>query len=610
MRQAGHINTRVLKTERDRICNNLRKTTQFLMPAVHFPTPPGEYDIYPTFNIGTGKVKLGFPALAQMIASHSQVIIDGYIGIIWDDFRQQLDKELKRLGVIANWIDVATAMLDEKLIESIIAPYLGEDDPLFGRLYPGSLADFFDPAQIHSLQPDPSYKVNILYGCGSALAGWKGLLVYVDIPKVEIQYRSRAGCVKNLGLKKIIPPKPQYKRFYYVDWVVLNKHKAKLLPNIDVIVDGQRPEEPAIAAAQDLRRALEKMSQNYFRVRPWFEPGPWGGRWILEHIRGISTDVPNYAWSYELIVPENGLIFASDNHLLEVSFDMLMYQEYLNVLGNYAERFKYEFPIRYDFLDTFDGGNLSIQCHPREEYIQQHFGESFTQDEAYYILDCKPGARVFLGFKEGIEPHEFRQALENSILYNQPVDIERFVNVEPSHKHDLFLIPGGTIHASGVNNLVLEISSTTYYYTFKMYDWLRLDLDGEPRALNIHRAFDNLYFERQGSVIKQEHIARPCLIACGNGWQLFHLPTHRNQFYDVHRLEFNTAVELQTDGSPQVMNLVEGKTVILETGNNLRQRFNYAETFVVPAAAETFRLISENNMPVKVVKTFLKKTAQ
>ncbi|MCX7766842.1 MAG: transcriptional regulator, partial [Candidatus Sumerlaeia bacterium] len=195
MRRTEHIDNQALKNEQEQIYSTLRKTTQFLMPAIHFPTPPGEYDIYPTFNIGTGKIKLGFSALARTIASHSQVIIDGYIGIIWDDFRQRLDRELRVLGVTANWIDVAEAMLEENLIESRVAPYLGGDDPLFGRLYPGELADFFNPDKIHSLQPNPSYKLNIIYGCGAALAGWKGLLVYVDIPKVEIQYRSRAGCV-------------------------------------------------------------------------------------------------------------------------------------------------------------------------------------------------------------------------------------------------------------------------------------------------------------------------------------------------------------------------------------------------------------------------------
>jgi mannose-6-phosphate isomerase class I len=348
------------------------------------------------------------------------------------------------------------------------------------------------------------------------------------------------------------------------------------------------------------------MSHNYFRVRPWFEPGPWGGQWMKEHIPGLVKNVPNYAWSFEMIAPEQGLVLERDGNLLEISFDLLMAHDAQAILGEHANRFGQQFPIRFDFLDTFSGGNLSVQCHPRPSYIRKQFGEDFTQDETYYIFDCKPEAKVYLGFQDDIDPAEFRSSLEKSFRDGTPVEIERFVKMMPSEKHRLFLIPNGTIHCSGTDNLVLEISATPYIFTFKMYDWLRLDLQGKPRPLNIQRAFDNLYFERRGQAVERELIAKPILIEEGADWQVFHLPTHPSHFYDVHRIEFNTSVNVNTDGSPHLLMLVEGTSLYLETDNGKRQRFNYAETFIVPAAADSYTLINEGTAPLKVIKAYLK----
>jgi mannose-6-phosphate isomerase class I len=431
------------------------------------------------------------------------------------------------------------------------------------------------------------------------------------VPKNEIQFRSRAESVSNLGKSTPGHPKQMYKRYYFVDWVVLNRHKAELLPAIDLLIDAQRPDTIVFMTGENMRDALTDMSTNYFRVRPWFEPGAWGGQWMKQRIPQLAQDVPNYAWSFELITPENGLMFESSSLLLELSFDFLMYHDHHAVLGDSAERFAYEFPVRFDFLDTFDGGNLSLQCHPQTGFIKRQFGESFSQDETYYILDCEADAQVYLGFQEGISPADFRQALEQSASGNCPdrVDVERFVQLLPAKKHELFLIPAGTIHCSGKNNLILEISATPYIFTFKMYDWLRLDLDGKPRPLNIERAFENLRFDFQGEMVGEELVSKPVLLSESDGCRLIHLPTHQDHFYAIERYEIEAkhSVSVNTDNSFQVMSLVEGNSIVLETANGMRHRFNYAETFVVPAGARYFQLVNDTQTTVKVINCFMKK---
>ena len=128
----------------------------------------------------------------------------------------------------------------------------------------------------------------------------------------------------------------------------------------------------------------------------------------------------------------------------------------------------------------------------------------------------------------------------------------------------------------------------------------------KPRPMNIERAFENLNFSRGGESVKAELISQPVLLEAGTDWRVLHLPTHADHFYDIQRVEFHTSFEAHTRNACHVIALVEGTSVLLETSGGLRQRCNFAETFVVPAAAGAYRLVNEGAGEAKVIRAFVR----
>jgi predicted NBD/HSP70 family sugar kinase/mannose-6-phosphate isomerase class I len=622
-------------------CPPRRMTNQALLPKRAPLMEPSRYNIYPFETLGGGHIFSGYAGLARWISHRETILIDGYIGIDWAGLRSRLSQEFRRLGVKVLWYETSAFMKPAEEIEVMVAPFLGSGDSVWGTRTTLTLSDFFRQ-ELGDLAPAMGEGhcgaggcCNIVLGIGAGLCGLDAPVLYVELPKNEIQYRMRAGSAGNLGRAGNLDSaatgtqsQPEmYKRSYFVDWVVLNRHRQQIKTRIAVVADGQWGDDVNWALASSVRQGLDKMAHNLIRARPWFEPGVWGGQWMKQHIPGLNPAEINYAWSFELIAPENGIVLEGDGNLLEIAFDWLMEHDAGAVLGKDADRFGTEFPIRFDFLDTFSGGNLSIQCHPSLDYIREQFGESITQDETYYILDCTPDAGVYLGFCEDIDPATFRAELEQSQASNEAIDIQQYVQRLPSEKHGLYLIPNCTVHGAGKNNLVLEISATPYIFTFKMYDWMRLDLNGRPRPINIEHAFNNLDFARRGKKVREELVSKPIrLPACGDAepacgdaeppcgdieppcgdTQVELLPTHPEHFYAIHRVSFLERAVLRTEGKCLLLMLVEGTSLTVKTKRGAEYLIHFAETFVLPAAAEECELINHHHQPVKLIKAFVK----
>ncbi len=590
------------------------------IPAQQRHYPRGIFDPFPTFAPTQGEITRGYERLARRIttavpAGLRVLMIDGFNGADWTAFRSQLTAALAGSQLPVTWHDLRECLLPPEIIRERIAPFLGGDDPLWGTHFPLGMETFFDPQKLGQFRIEAAVargekagRLTIFYGCGAGLLELWDELWYADVPKDEIQFRARRGEITCLGEATPLPFGEFYKRTYFVDWPALNRQKRQLLAQIDCFIDLSQTGAPTAMAGADFRAALHELSETPFRPRPWFYPGPWGGKFMQGHM-DLDPEQPNFAWSFEMIVPENGITLEKNGNRLEFSFDCLMFQENRRVMGAAAAReFKYEWPIRLDYLDTIDGGNLSVQCHPRPNFMRRNFGETYTQDETYYIANAKEGARVYLGLTEACDPGEFRAALEKSHREGVEIDIDRYVNSEPAHPHDLFLIPNGTVHCSGRGNLVLEISATPYIFTFKIYDYLRRDLEGKLRPLNIDRAFENIYFERRKRWVQENLVARPWLLREGPGWREVVLYDHPFTFYNIHRAEFEHEFVFDTAGRGFAVNLVEGERVEICGENGRAGELKYLESMLIPAACGRVTVVNRGEHPCKLVLVYVRPT--
>ena len=555
------------------------------------------YDPNPRYPVVGGQVESGVEALTAGIARERPGVlaVDGPAALPWDAFVASLvayDGDVRLVDARSSfvpWVDV------EQRTAGAVLP----GDPVFGRIFEGDLADLLD-----ARPPGRGLEngTTVLFGPGSALHSHDRLW-YADIPKWLSLERVREGLAGNVGQPAGEAGSEQ--RLLFVDWPLLDRHKQALLPRIDRYVDLTDPDTPRSLAGEALRASLRALAEQPFRVRPAFLPGPWGGQWLRRRL-GITTDAPNLAWSYELITPESGLLLGDDD-AVEVGFELLMAAEGERIVGpDVAARFGTSFPIRFDYLDTLEGGHLSIQCHPSEDYAREVFGLSYTQHETYYVVDTTPGATVFLGLRDDADIEEFREAAERAEQPGVAFDPERFLQAHPAEQHRLYLIPAGTPHASGAGNLVLEISATPYLYTLRFYDWLRRDLDGELRPVHLAHAFANLDPARRGESVRRDLIPEPVVKAAGPGFTELRLGELDELFFIVDRLDFEDEVAVETNGRFHVLNLVAGSEVAVETERGDTHPLAYAETLVIPASVGSYRLQRRHGPACKVIKAFVR----
>lgn len=532
-------------------------------------------------------------ALGEAAGGRRVIAIDAYPGVDVPGLVELAAAQLPDAHVID--IEERAALPIER-IDELIAPAL-TDDRVFGVMSHFPLASFYDPEKLAGLRDElaAAERTTVVIGWGAALAApADAVVVLADLARWEIQLRQRAGAPNWRSANGSEDRLRKYKRGFFVEWRTADRHKRGMLDTVDFVLDTNRGvEAAALLDGASFRAALDEASSRPFRVVPFFDPGPWGGQWMKEKL-GLDPSAENYAWCFDCVPEENSLLLeASDGAVVEVpSLDLVLARP-RQLLGEktYA-RFGAEFPIRFDLLDTMQGGNLSLQVHPVTDYIRNAFGMSYTQDESYYLLDADEDAVVYLGSRTGVGPEEFEAELRRAQEGGYEFPADRLSNRIPIKKHDHVAIPSGTIHCSGAGSMVLEISATPFIFTFKLWDWGRLGLDGVPRPIHIDHGMANIDWGRDTEWVSEHLVGQVEVLSETEGVVEERTGLHELEFIEVRRHWFEAEAQHDTCGTVNVLNLVEGDEaeVVSPTGAFAPFVVHYAETFIVPASVGPYTI--------------------
>lgn len=574
-----------------------------------------KYNKFPSTKIKGHETEavVGYEAIIktwkQEITAPKYVLVcDTYPGVYDEEILPELEK--LEPSLLINMIDI---FKEEKTITEQMKYHL-TDDRVFGKMYYGEVIDFIDLEKLEAArkQVEAAQGTVIVYGFAAHLVNPGDRLVYFDMARWEIQMRYRAGKGNYKCSNYDEDPLRKNKRGFFIEWRIADKHKMSLFEDIDWLIDTNKKNDPKMIPGAALRDGLRQIAQQPFRTVPYFDPGVWGGQWMKE-VCDLDRGKVNFAWSFDGVPEENSLYLEFADGIVEIpAMDLVLYQPKALLGQQVYARFGAEFPIRFDFLDTMSGQNLSLQVHPVTEYMHKQFGMSYTQDESYYILDAGDDACVYLGLKEGIDKDEMIDDLRRANRGEIEFDAEKYINKFPAKKHDHFLIPAGTCHCSGTNAMVLEISATPYIFTFKLWDWGRLGMDGRPRPVHVEHGKEVIQWDRTTKWVEKNLVNAIYEVEHNENYVEEHTGLHELEFIETRRIWSDRTTHHDTDGGVNMLNLVDGKEAVVESEDGSFAPFvvHYAETFIIPASVGKYTIRpygDSEGQKIGVIKAYVRK---
>ena len=567
---------------------------------------------------------------AKAAAEGIVVAFDGYTTAKWDLVLSLMNRECELAGLQLEAVDFASGVYKSgEEIDAIIDPLLIWDtkiDPtlLYGKVYRGGYEGLMDPVKVDAFKAGVIRKkgvVTAVFGYGALCPEFRDLYdvkCYFDLtPKTSI-LRIRAGEYANLGKKHTGIINRTIRRCYYCDFENAVQLRRELFRSAAIdwyFLDNDRAnlQMMPFEAFSDICAQLVKYP---FRAKPCYLEGVWGGSY-MKKLRGLPEKMRNAAWVFDFIPMEVSVVVEAGSEKLDINYCSFVHKEGTNLIGEKGvEHFDGYFPIRFNYDDSYHStGNMSVQCHSGGAYNIENYNEFGRQDESYYVVITGHDAKTFIGFRDDADIPQFFKDIEAADTQHVPCDYLKYVSYEPSVPGLQVMLPAGTIHSSGRNQVILEIGSLTIgSYTYKMYDYLRLDFDGKQRPIHTRLGEENVRQGRRYSVIHDPEspeyiVQKPRVDVEGDGWRELILGENPQMYISLRRLEFEKSCPQDTKGEKfHVLELVDGDRCRVRSVENPQRYFDMDFMDIVCVPADMGKYVVENlgKEPISIHKTTLR----
>lgn len=314
-------------------------------------------------------------------------------------------------------------------------------------------------------------------------------------------------------------------------------------------------------------------------LKPIYKDYIWGGTRLKKEYNKIDTDKECVAETWEISTNKNGksLIKNRDEYNYENLDDLFKDKEMREVIfGTKCVNLE-EFPLLIKFIDACN--NLSVQVHPDDVYARKYENSS-GKTEMWYVLDCKDDAKLVCGMKENVKQDEIHDIIKN----NKIKDNVNYVNIK---KGDIIYIPAGTVHAILSGVLICEVQQNCDL-TYRVYDWDRVDKNGNKRELHVDKAIDVIDVTSEYCIKNTSTIADNIVEAIST------------PYFNADLIEIESFVELESKVTTfYAMNVLEGQGCLKV--DNKEYNIVKGDSFLIPAALGKFTF--EGNL--KIINSYM-----